>query len=144
MYITTDKLAQAFSQNILIQLSNDDARAMAVNEAVLVSAITVATERIDASLRGRYRLPLESVPQMIEHHALYLARHWLYARRPEAKMPDTVIKTYEQSIKELEQIANGRLHLGLVGVDEGKHGDLLPDSGEFRVKASSRMDLEAY
>lgn len=144
MYITVETLTTVFSQQILIQLSNDDARATAVNVDVLQQAIKVASERIDASLRGRYRLPLAEVPEMLKHHALYLARHWLYARRPESKMPDTVKETFAQTIKELEQIANGRLHLGLPSLDDEKHGDLLQDSGEFRVKAPSRIDLGGY
>lgn len=143
MYITADTLQTAFSKQILIQLSNDDSRATDIDEQVLRQAIGVATERIDSALRGRYRLPLADVPQLIQHHALYLARHWLYARRPESKMPDTVKETYAQAVKELEQIASGRLHLGLAELG-GEYGDLLPDCGEFRVKGAKRLDLGAY
>lgn len=143
MYITADTLQTAFSKQILIQLSNDDSRATDIDNEVLQRAISVATERIDSALRGRYRLPLADVPQLIQHHALYLARHWLYARRPESKMPDTVKETYAQAVKELEQIASGRLHLGLAELG-GEYGDLLPDRGEFRVKGAKRLDLGAY
>ncbi|WP_233792398.1 DUF1320 domain-containing protein [Pasteurella multocida] len=78
-------------------------------------AIQTATERIDAALRSRYRLPLAEVPTLLQSHSLTLARYWLYSRRPEMAMPETVEKTYQQAIKELEQIANGRLHLGIAG-----------------------------
>lgn len=144
MYITVETLKKAFSQQILIQLSNDDTRATTVNTDIVQQSIEVAQERIDASLRGRYRLPLVEIPKMVEHHALYLARYWLYARRPEMHLPKTVQDTYDQTIKELEQIANGCLHLGLPSLDDEKHGDLLQDSGEFRVKAPSRIDLGGY
>ncbi len=144
MYITAQTLQDAFSKTVLIQLSNDDSRATAVNTDVIEKAIMVACERIDTALRGRYRLPLTDVPELIKYHALYLARHWLYARRPESKMPDTVKETYAQTLKELEQIATGRLHLGLIGVDDETHGNLLLDAGEFVVKAQTKTDLGAY
>lgn len=144
MYITVERLKTVFSQQILIQLSNDDARATTVNTDVVQQAISVAKQRIDASLRGRYRLPLAEIPEMVEHHTLYLARYWLYARRPEMPVPETVKTTYDQAIKELEQIANGRLHLGLPSLDDEQFGDLMSDSGEFRVRAKQGIDLSGY
>lgn len=146
-YITPDTLIKAFSKVTLVQLSNDDYQAKEVETATLELAIQTATERIDAALRSRYRLPLAEVPTLLRSHALTLARYWLYSRRPDIKMPETVEKTYQQAIKELEQIANGRLHLGIAGVDvatPSEQGDLLPDTGEYRVKSSKRINTEGY
>ncbi|HDX1017313.1 TPA: DUF1320 domain-containing protein [Pasteurella multocida] len=147
-YITPDTLIKAFSEPTLVKLSNDDYRATTVDTKTLELAIQTATERIDAALRSRYRLPLAEVPTLLQSHSLTLARYWLYSRRPEMAMPETVEKTYQQAIKELEQIANGRLHLGIAGVDVGnpqrEQGDLLPDTGEYRVKSSKRINTEGY
>lgn len=147
-YITPDTLIKAFSKVTLVQLSNDDYQAKEVETATLELAIQTATERIDAALRSRYRLPLAEVPTLLRSHALTLARYWLYSRRPDIKMPETVEKTYQQAIKELEQIANGRLHLGVAGVDvanpPSEQGDLLPDTGEYRVKSRKRINTEGY
>ena len=152
MYITTHELVAAFSQKVLIQLSNDDYQATDVDFVVLEQAIKTACERIDAALRGRYRLPLASVPTVLHSHCLYLARHWLYARRPEMKIPETVEKTYQQTIKELEQIAQGKLHLGIAGFDDtppangqrDQYGDVLKDSGEYRVRAKEKLNTDGY
>lgn len=153
MYITVHELAAAFSQKILVQLSNDDYQATDIDFVVVEQAIKVAGERIDAALRGRYRLPLASVPTVLHSHCLYLARHWLYARRPEMKMPDTVEKTYQQTIKELDQIALGKLHLGIADFDDNasqpngtpeQYGDVLKDSGEYRVRAKPRLNTDGY
>lgn len=146
MYIKPSDLIQAFSEAVLIKLSNDDYRATELNTQILSQAIQVAEERIDAALRSRYRLPLDEVPTLLHAHALNLARYWLYSRRPEMTMPATVEKTYQQAIKELEQIANGRLHLGIAGVNDGlaPHGDLLPDSGEYRIKSPKRLNTGGY
>lgn len=116
---------------------------------MLEQAIQTAQERIDAALRSRYRLPLTEVPTLLRSHALTLSRYWLYARRPEMPMPATVEKTYQQAIKELEQIASGRLHLGVAGFDRQANepetqGDLLKDVGEYQVKSSKRIDTRGY
>ncbi|MGX2974746.1 gp436 family protein [Ursidibacter arcticus] len=148
-YITPNDLAQAFSETVLIKLSNDDYRATEMDLSTLARAIQIAEERIDAALRSRYRLPLVEVPTLLQAHALNLARYWLYSRRPEMPMPEMVEKTYQQTIKELEQIANGRLHLGVAGFTEPsdeptKQGDLLKDNGEYQVISSKRIDTRGY
>lgn len=147
MYLTVAQLMRSFQAQMLVQLSNDDHRATEVDEAVLVQAITIAGERIDAALRSRYQLPLADTPTMIETYCLHLARHWLYARRPETPIPQTVKDCYSQTIKELEQIALGRLHLGLKVAQtetETTTGDLLPDVGEYAVRAPKRLNTDGY
>lgn len=145
MYLSQGELIQSFSKAVLIQLSNDDYTAREVDESLLKKAIEVAEERIDASLRGRYHLPLAQTPTLIRFHALSLARYWLYQRRPEGKIPESVKDDYKQALKELEQIALGRLHLGLAEDNPSpKTGDLLPDVGEYQVKSGSRVNTEGY
>lgn len=144
MYITAEMLIAAFSRNILVQLSNDDSRATEIALPVINTAIQVASERIDAALRSRYQLPLSETPTVISQHCLSLARYWLYARRPETKMPETVKDTYQQAIKELEQIATGKLHLGVATLDEARVDDLLPDSGEFKVRSPQKLNTDGY
>ncbi|WP_040977421.1 gp436 family protein [Necropsobacter massiliensis] len=144
MYVTIDELTTAFARKTLVQLSNDEPAAMEPNLTVLETAIKVAEERIDAALRSRYTLPLTQVPTLISQHALTLARYWLYARRPETKMPETVKETYTQAVKELEQIANGKLHLGIAESAVEKSDDLLPDNSEYEVRATQRINTDEY
>ncbi|WP_158661399.1 phage protein Gp36 family protein, partial [Glaesserella parasuis] len=71
--------------------------------------------------------------------------HWLYARRAEMKMPETVKDTYAQVIKELDAIAKGTLHLGLANAEDvSETGDLLPDVGEYAVRAKQQIDTGGY
>lgn len=144
MYVTIDELTTAFARKTLVQLSNDEPTATEPNLTVLNTAIKVADERIDAALRSRYTLPLTQVPTLISQHALTLARYWLYARRPETKMPETVKETYTQAVKELEQIANGKLHLGIAESAVEKSDDLLPDNSEYEVRATQRINTDGY
>lgn len=146
MYLSIDELILSFSKQVIVQLSNDDPRATEPNEQVLQQAIQTACERIDGSLRGRYRLPLSDNPTMLKSYALSLARYWLYARRPEKTLPEAVKDDYKTAVKDLQEIARGKLHLGFAEIEQNKepYGDLLPDSGEYQIKAPVRLDTSGY
>ncbi|MDH2924543.1 phage gp36-like protein [Nicoletella semolina] len=150
MYITTAHLMEAFSHHTMVQISNDSPRATEPNLNVLEMAIKLACERIDAALRARYILPLSDVSTLITQQALTLARYWLYARRPETKMPEGVKDAYQQALKELEQIANGKLHLGIAtltantAVGHRASGDVIADESEYTVRSSQRIDTFGY
>ena len=60
-----------------------------------------------------------------------LARHWLYARRPEGSdLPDAVTRTYKAALKMLEQMRDGMLSIG-----DPEHGPATPEPGEMKVRA---------
>ena len=150
MYITTEALALGFSKKILTELSNDDPRATEPNVQVVEMAIQLACERIDAALRARYVLPLSDVPTTLFLYAECLARYWLYGRRPETKMPDTVKDNFKWAVGELEKIQTGKLHLGVATISTettetvASSGDLLPDSSEYEVRANAKLDTTGY
>lgn len=151
MYITTEQLQLGFSKLILTQLSNDDPRATEPDLKVVEMAVKLACERIDAALRSRYMLPLAQVPTSLFLYAECLARYWLYGRRPETKMPETVKENFKWAVSELEKIQSGKLHLGVAEL--GSHsaestvenrGDLLPDNNEYEVRSPGRIDTSGY
>ena len=90
-YCSLADLQLAIPPQTLIWLSNDDESATAMNQAVVEEAVRQAEELVDAHLRGRYNLPLAPVPSVVKDMTVNLARHWLYARRPEgSELPDAV------------------------------------------------------
>ena len=91
-YCSLPDLQLAIPPQTLVWLSNDDESATAMNAAVVEEAVRQAEELVDAHLRGRYILPLDPVPSVVKDMTVNLARHWLYARRPEGSdLPDAVI-----------------------------------------------------
>jgi phage gp36-like protein len=129
-YCTLADLQLAIPSATLVQLSNDDAEATAINEAVVAEAIRQAEELVDGYLRGRYTLPLTTVPSIVKDMTVHLARHWLYARRPEGvELPDAVIRTYKTAIQVLESIRDNKITLGIPG------GAPAPEPGEMKVRA---------
>lgn len=133
-YCTVADLELVISAQVLRQLSNDDPQATEINESVVEEAINQAEEIVDGFLRGRYQLPLATVPTLVKQYTAYLARHWLYARRPEGNdLPDAITRTYKDTVKGLETIRDGKLHLGIpdTGLDT-------PEPRKFQARSRKR------
>lgn len=128
-YCTRADLGNAIPELTLIQLSNDDPSAEHPNEAVIEDGVRQAEELVDGYLRGRYNLPLDPVPTVLRDAVVYLARHWLYQRRPEGVLPDAVKDSRKDTIKLLESIRDGVVTLGM------PTGLAAPEPGEIRVRS---------
>jgi phage gp36-like protein len=128
-YCTRADLGNAIPLITLTQLSNDDPAARQPDENVIANSVRQAEELVDGYLRGRYQLPLDPVPTVLRDAVLYLARHWLYQRRPEGALPDAVISARKDTLKLLESIRDGVITLGL------PTGHAMPEPGEIRVRA---------
>lgn len=128
-YCTRADLGNAIPLMTLTQLSNDDPAATAPNESVIDNGVRQAEELVDGYLRGRYQLPLDPVPTVLRDAVVYLARHWLYQRRPEGALPDAVKDSRKDTLKLLENIRDGVITLGT------PTGHAVPEPGEIRVRA---------
>ncbi|MCW5223517.1 DUF1320 domain-containing protein [Verminephrobacter aporrectodeae subsp. tuberculatae] len=132
-YCALADLQLAIPPQTLIWLSNDDEAATAMNQAVIEESVRQAQELVDAHLRGRYSLPLDPVPSTVKDMTVNLARHWLYARRPEGRdFPEAVTRTYKAALQMLEAIRDARLTLGV------PTGQAAPEPGEMKVRARTR------
>jgi phage gp36-like protein len=139
-YCTLADLQLAIPARTLIDLSNDAASSgfsqavpADINQAVVEESVRQAEELVDAHLRGRYVLPLDPVPSVIKDMAVNLARHWLYARRPEgAELPDAVTRTYKGALDLLASIRDGKLTIGT------PTGEVQPEPGEMKVISRRR------
>lgn len=130
MYCTLADLQLAVPAQTLVWLSDDDPAATGIHMPVVEEAIRQAVELVDGYLRGRYLLPLNPVPSIIKDIAVNLARHWLYARRPEGnELPEAVTRTYKASLQTLEHIRDNKITIGLPS------GGPAPEPGEFKVRA---------
>lgn len=128
-YCSRADIGNAIPEMTLIQLSNDDPAAMLPNENVIEDGVRQAEELVDGYLRGRYNLPLDPVPTVLRDAVVYLARHWLYQRRPEGALPDAVKDSRKDTVKLLESIRDGVVTLGMPS------GHAAPEPGEIRVRA---------
>ncbi|WP_197329532.1 gp436 family protein [Ralstonia syzygii] len=132
-YCSLADLQLAIPPQTLIWLSNDDESATAIHPAVVDEAVRQAEELVDAHLRGRYNLPLDPVPSVVKDMTVNLARHWLYARRPEgSELPEAVTRTYKASLRMLEAVRDNKLTIG------DPNGTATPEPGEMKARTRPR------
>ena len=138
MYLSPEELLAFMPGKSVAQLTNDDPKAEKADMAKVQEAVRAAEELADGYLRGRYALPLSTVPTLLRDVVRTIARFKLYERRPESKMPDTVLETYKTAVKTLEQIRSGRITLGVAATAEP-----VPERGEHRMSAPAAYFSDA-
>ncbi|MEI8390814.1 MAG: DUF1320 domain-containing protein [bacterium] len=112
MYCTLYDIKQQVSENTLIEIT-DDIQANEINIEIVDEAIVYSQTLIDGYLRGRYTLPLTTIPVLIKIIAADLTVFRLYSRRFHTDMPESINDKYKNSIKLLEQIQKGIISLGI-------------------------------
>ncbi|MDQ7799559.1 MAG: DUF1320 domain-containing protein [Candidatus Edwardsbacteria bacterium] len=128
-YCTLDDIKKVAPETDLIQLTDDDNLGI-IKTTITDAAIEDADDFIDTYLRGRYTLPLSETPKIIAKLSVDLALYYIYERRFKTKMPEGIIGSYNNAIKLLGQIQQGRISLG---VDSGTS----TGSGEFQTNKTS-------
>jgi len=131
MYCTLDDIKQQVSETTLIEIT-DDNLAGEINASVIDEAILYSETLVDGYLRGRYSLPLSTVPTLIRILVADLAVFRLYSRRFHTDMPDSINDKYKNSIKLLEQIQKDIVSLGIETATAA-----LPELGEYRTNKTS-------
>ena len=119
MYCTIDDLLTRIGQKVLINLSNDTAPAVEVNQSIVNETIEIADDIINSSLRNKYRLPLKSVPKIINQISADIVIYRLYSRRPQ-DVPANYIKNFETAIQILKELQTGAKVLELDTTDNGE------------------------
>ncbi len=129
-YCTLDDIKKLLPEESLIQLT-DDAGSGVVDTDVVDDAIDYADQLIDGYLRGRYTLPLSTVPSFLKKLSIDLVIFYLYGRRPEIGN-DNVAKKYVNTVRLLEQIQAGKISLG-----SAESGGDIAGKEEYRTNKTS-------
>jgi len=109
-YVSTSDLTGRFGQVELVQLTNPtDPAATTINAARLADVIDDIDALVTAKLQPRYTVPLASVPRVLRNVACDLVRARLY----EDSITDRVAERERAALKLLDDIAAGKLSLGL-------------------------------
>ncbi len=109
-YCTAADLTERMSNKELIQLT-DDADAGVPNQDIISAAIAAAQDTIDGYLRGRYTVPLVSVPGIVKNMALDLTAYKLFKRRNQLSVNDARELMYKQAVSQLKDIQAGIIQL---------------------------------
>ena len=111
MYATADDFVLRIGEQQAIELTDRD-RTGEINQQVLAVALADSSSQIDGYLLGRYPLPLVTVPDNLVLICCDIARYRLVSMS-EVTITDEIIERYKLSLKELEQIASGKISLGI-------------------------------
>jgi phage gp36-like protein len=96
----------------LVQLTNEDPTQTAINPSIIGQALADASAEIDGYLDGRFALPLNDVPTVLNRLACDVAMYRLQSLRPLHDMADAR-KRYEDAVELLVRVARGEVTLGL-------------------------------
>lgn len=108
-YAVKQDMIDRFAQSELIQLTDRTGSAIAIDDTVLNQALADADAEIDGYLMGRYALPLPSLPKILIGVGCDIARYRLYDDRA----TEQVTKRYDDAIKLLKMVGEGKLSLGI-------------------------------
>jgi phage gp36-like protein len=109
-YAILQDMINSFSEEEILRLSPDD-------EAI-TRVLADADALINGYLGGRYALPLAQVPPMLTLLACDIAFYRLHSLNP----TEIAEKRYNDAVKTLRDIADGRIKLQLDGINEAPQG----------------------
>ena len=135
LYASQASLIKRYTLDVLLSIARNADRTL--DETKVQEALEDASQTIDSYLAGRYRLPLQTVPAVLERHCCYIARYFLEKNRA----TDQARLDYEDSIKFLEKVASGSIALGLSENDEAVETDnsaLMESAGSVWRREHSR------
>lgn len=103
-------LQQRMPEQVIIDLTDDQHTGL-VNEDPVDRAIADADTEIDSYLIGRYPVPVDPPPALLQRLSLDLAVEILYARQPALDVPEAVVRAAKNGRALLARIAAKDAHL---------------------------------
>ncbi|MEC5319306.1 phage protein Gp36 family protein [Brenneria populi subsp. brevivirga] len=109
MYAARGDMVLAFGERECVSLTDRDFTGD-IDDAVLNGALDRASAEIDSYLAGRYPVPWPDTPRILVGRCCDIARYILCGAG--TQMTDEIRARYEDAIRYLERVADGRITLG--------------------------------
>jgi len=97
--------------------------------------IAHATILINSYVGERYTLPFAAVPELVKTIAVDIATWRLYFRKKKDKLPEAVQSAYDNSVKLLGQIRDGKIGIGVTPAGS----NIEPETGSMQVTAATAI-----
>lgn len=124
MYATQLDLETAYGAGLIARLADNDGDG-AADQAAIESALEVASAIIDGYLAVRYAVPLEQAPVTVRELCIDLALYRL--AHNSLKQTAEMRLRYEDAIKFLERVADGKASIGIDVDGDGASEDQVAD-----------------
>ncbi|OOH87340.1 hypothetical protein BMT54_10035 [Pasteurellaceae bacterium 15-036681] len=140
MYASVEDFVLRVGEKQAIELTDRDYIGY-VNEDVLNIALSDSSSQIDGYLASRYTLPLSMIPQNLTRICCDIARYRLCSMS-NVTITEEIIERYKLSLKELEQLASGKVSLGIDALDNNEEADdaVIFSNGNTRVFSRDNKD----
>lgn len=107
-YCTESDIEQRLPTTMLAQLT-DDSAGSSVDSAIVTRAIADADSEINTYLRGKHSVPLSTVPDSVRRWSVILSIWYLYARRIDVAVPDTLNADYNRVLSQLKDVRDNKI-----------------------------------
>jgi len=114
-YATQQNMVDRFGEREVIALTDRDNTGV-IDATVLAQGLDAAAGEVNAYLAVRYALPLTSTPIIVRDFACDIARFRLCGG--EVTETEEVRNRYKDAIKFFERVADGKISLGLDGLNQ--------------------------
>lgn len=114
-YATQQNMLDRFGEREVIALTDRDNTGV-IDATVLAQGLDAAAGEVNAYLAVRYALPLASTPIIVRDFACDIARFRLCGG--EVTETEEVRNRYKDAIKFFEKVADGKISLGLDGLNQ--------------------------
>ncbi|MDP8089542.1 MULTISPECIES: gp436 family protein [Pasteurellaceae] len=113
-YATITDLINRLGNKAVVELTNPNMRADAINDLVADAALADGQALVDSYIGQRVTLPIETVPHFVKTLSLDLAIYYLQTKVGNSNSKESAAqKLYDDAIKHLERFAKGETSLGL-------------------------------
>lgn len=123
MYATRDDMVRQFGETECIALSDRDYTGE-IDDDVLNGGLERATATIDSYLAGRYPVPWTDTPGILTGKCCDIARYELTGAQ--TQNTEEIRQRYEDAIRYLERVADGRITLGRLPDGSVAQGGVFP------------------
>jgi phage gp36-like protein len=137
-YSTSSDIEKQLDGTTLVELT-DDSGDGSLDDAVISQAISDADEEIDGHLGGRMTVPLSPVPGILKKYSVDIAIYNLFARRHDS-IPEIRKERYENAVKFLGKVAEGKISLGQSDPTEPAVSDPIAFNAEDSVMTTDTLD----
>jgi phage gp36-like protein len=117
-YAQVSDMVARYPNRDLVQLTNENPQATTVNTEFVTIVLSDASAEIDSYISTRFELPMSDPPAVLLPWCCRIAMYLLQQLRPIHDLQDARDR-YRDIIKQLEQVRDGKLSLGLA-TDSGE------------------------
>jgi phage gp36-like protein len=108
-YCTKEDLVNTLPESQLIELTDDNDTG-SVDTEKINEAIRKADDFIDGHIRGRYSLPLSTVPALIRDISIKMSVYYLFRRSLLLTLPESIKDDYKYCLDMLMKIQSGKVN----------------------------------